>query len=72
MLYEVITIMVISAVLSGFSSSFSMGDQLFPITLRDGRMTDLSICYHPSIPGVKESEIVITSYSIHYTKLYEI
>ncbi len=56
------TIMVISAVLSGFSSSFSMGDQLFPITLRDGRMTDLSICYHPSIPGVKESEILTITF----------
>lgn len=56
-------IMVISAVLSGFCSNFTMKNLPYPIILR-GKYdyARLNICYNPTVPGAKDSEILTVTF----------
>jgi hypothetical protein len=56
-------IMVISAMLSGFSSSFTVTDPPpYPIILRAHDRQRLTINYDPTIPGIKEYEILTITF----------
>ncbi|MFA6232707.1 MAG: hypothetical protein WC824_00795 [Bacteroidota bacterium] len=55
-------IMVISAVLSGFCSNFTMTDLRFPIILTEHERIRPTICYNPTIPGAKDYEILTITF----------
>ena len=79
MLYEVITWLLVLACASllaacGGEQHSDLKDELRQLTkdLR-GRVEPLpAVKTYESVPYTAEAEVVITSYSIHYTKLYDL
>ena len=82
MLYEVITSNAGTSdlVITGITSTdgqFTFSPNTFPITILAGGNQILDVTFTPSGVGLNTDSLVfthnavITSYSIHYTKLYE-
>ncbi len=52
------TVTINSAVLSGFSQSFTVANFFAPIVLRPNETASIEVCYHPSMINMVENEVL--------------